>query len=53
MVFLDPLYFLQLPQKRLVWWKVKTLVEGVDEIWDKFASFSEYDEFITRILQEI
>jgi len=53
MVFLDPPYFLQLPQKRLVRWKVKTLVEGVDEDWDKFASFSEYDEFIAKILQEI
>jgi len=53
MVFLDPPYFLQLPQKRLFRWKVKTLVEGVDEDWDKFASFSEYDEFIAKILQEI
>jgi DNA modification methylase len=53
MVFLDPPYFLQLPQKRLVRWKVKTLVEGVDEDWDKFASFSEYDDFIAKILQEI
>lgn len=53
MVFLDPPYFLQLPPKRLVRWKVKTLVEGVDEDWDKFASFEEYDEFIAKILQEI
>jgi DNA modification methylase len=36
MVFIDPPYFLQLPPKRLLRWKVKTVVEGVDEEWDKF-----------------
>lgn len=53
MVFIDPPYFLQLPQKRLLRWKVKTVVEGVDEDWDKFASFEDYDQFITAILKEV
>ncbi|MCS7207899.1 MAG: site-specific DNA-methyltransferase [Dehalococcoidia bacterium] len=53
MVFLDPPYFLQLPRKRLVRWGVRTPVEGVDEAWDKFGSFAEYDAFLTRILQEV
>lgn len=53
MVFIDPPYFLQLPQKRLLRWKVKTVVEGVDEDWDKFASFEAYDQFILAILKEV
>lgn len=53
MVFVDPPYFLQLPQKRLLRWKVKTVVEGVDEDWDKFASFEDYDQFILAILKEV
>lgn len=53
MVFIDPPYFLQLPQKRLLRWKVKTVVEGVDEDWDKFASFEDYDQFIVAILKEV
>ncbi|MDN5348198.1 MAG: hypothetical protein PWP65_1762 [Clostridia bacterium] len=53
MVFVDPPYFLQLPKKELRRWKVKTLVEGVDDEWDKFGSFAEYDEFISRLLTEI
>lgn len=53
MVFIDPPYFLQLPRKRLLRWKVKTIVEGVDEDWDKFESFEDYDQFIVTILKEV
>ncbi len=49
-VFVDPPYFLQLPKKQLKRWNVKTDVEGVDDEWDKFASFDEYDEFIRNLL---
>ncbi len=51
-VFVDPPYFLQLPKKQLKRWNVKTDVEGVDDEWDKFASFDEYDEFIRNLLTE-
>lgn len=53
MVFIDPPYFLQLPNKELKRWTVKTVVEGVNDIWDKFSSFQEYDDFITRLLNEV
>lgn len=53
MVFIDPPYFLQLPPKRLLRWTVKTVVEGVDEGWDKFEGFDDYDHFITAILTEV
>jgi len=49
-VFIDPPYFLQLPPKKLVRWNVKTVVEGVNDKWDKFTSFEEYDEFIRKLL---
>ena len=49
-VFIDPPYFLQLPKKKLVRWNVNTAVEGVNDEWDKFASFEEYDDFITKLL---
>ena len=48
MVFFDPPYFLQLPKKRLIRWEVGTLVEGVNDEWDKFLSFKEYDDFIEK-----
>jgi len=51
-VFIDPPYFLQLPPKKLKRWKVDTEVEAVDDQWDKFASFAEYDAFIERLLIE-
>jgi len=50
MVFIDPPYFLQLPKKNLVRWNVHTKVEGVNDKWDKFASFQEYDNFIEKLL---
>jgi len=53
MVFIDPPYFLQLPNKELRRWTVKTVVEGVNDAWDKFSSFQEYDEFITMLLNEV
>lgn len=54
MVFVDPPYFLQLPNNReLRRWKVKTKVEGVNDEWDKFSSFEEYDNFIRELLTEI
>lgn len=53
MVFFDPPYFLQLPQKRLIRWDVRTDVNGVNDEWDKFASFEEYDSFISTSLEAI
>jgi DNA modification methylase len=53
MVFIDPPYFLQLPKKELRRWKVKTIVEGVDDDWDKFSSFQEYDDFIEKLLTKV
>jgi DNA modification methylase len=53
MVFVDPPYFLQLPDKELKRCKVKTIVEGVNDEWDKFSSFEEYDDFIKKLLLEI
>jgi DNA modification methylase len=42
-----------LPKKELRRWKVKTIVEGVDDDWDKFSSFEEYDNFIKNLLIEV
>ncbi len=53
MVFMVPPYFLQLPSKKLRRWKVKTEVDAVNDDWDKFGSFEEYDNFIKNILTEI
>ena len=53
LVFMDPPYFLQLPKKKLKRWNVKTDVEGVEDEWDKFSSFEEYDNFIKTILLEL
>lgn len=52
MIFIDPPYFLQLPKKELRRWKVKTRVEGVNDSWDKFSSFEEYDNFIIKLLTQ-
>jgi modification methylase len=43
LVFADPPYNLQLSQE--LWRPNQTRVEGVDEAWDRFAGFSDYDEF--------
>lgn len=53
MVFMDPPYFLQLPKKELRRWTVKSVVEGVDDEWDKFSSFEEYDRFIFEPLSDV
>jgi len=53
MVFIDPPYFLQLPNKELKRWKVKTTVDAVNDKWDKFASFEEYDSFIHELLTKV
>jgi len=53
MVFVDPPYFLQLPNKKLIRWNVKTEVEAVSDEWDKFGSFEEYDNFIKNLLTEV
>ncbi len=53
MIFMDPPYFLQLPNKKLIRWTVKTEVDAVNDDWDKFRSFEEYDDFIKNILTEL
>jgi len=53
MVFIDPPYFLQLPNRKLRRWAVKTVVEGVHDEWDKFSSFEEYDRFVRTLLTEV
>ncbi|HEM56227.1 MAG TPA: site-specific DNA-methyltransferase [Thermodesulfobium narugense] len=53
MVFIDPPYFLQLQSKKLKRWNANTEVSGVNDDWDKFSSFQEYDNFITELLIEI
>ncbi len=46
LVFADPPYNLQLSQE--LWRPNRTRVAAVEEDWDKFASFEEYDQF-TRL----
>jgi DNA modification methylase len=48
LVFADPPYNLQLAQE--LWRPNQTLVDAVDDDWDRFASFSAYDEFTRRWL---
>jgi site-specific DNA-methyltransferase (adenine-specific) len=43
LVFADPPYNLQLSQE--LWRPNRTLVEAVNDEWDKFTSFEEYDQF--------
>ncbi len=43
MVFADPPYNLQLSQE--LWRPNHTRVEAVEDGWDKFSSFDEYDQF--------
>ena len=43
LVFADPPYNLQLERDLLR--PNNTKVDGVDDAWDKFASFGEYDRF--------
>lgn len=53
LVFIDPPYFLQLPKKELRRWNVKSIVNGVNDDWDKFPSFEAYDNFIKNLLVEV
>src|SRR5512142_2451321 len=43
LVFADPPYNLQLAQE--LWRPNQTLVDAVDDDWDRFGSFAEYDDF--------
>lgn len=53
LIFFDPPYFLQLPVKHLTRWQVNTTVSGVNDEWDKFDSFEEYDTFLYEIFIEL
>jgi len=48
LIFADPPYNLQLAQE--LWRPNQTRVDAVDEDWDRFASFAEYDDFTRRWL---
>jgi modification methylase len=48
LIFADPPYNLQLSQE--LWRPNLTKVDAVDEAWDQFPSFEEYDEFTRRWL---
>ena len=50
MVFVDPPYNLQL--KNELWRPNNTKVDAVDDDWDKFDSFGEYDRFTAKWLKE-
>jgi modification methylase len=50
LVFADPPYNLQLERDLLR--PNNTVVDGVDDAWDKFASFAEYDQFCRAWLGE-
>lgn len=51
MVFVDPPYYLQLPQRKLLRWN-RTTVNPVDDQWDVFSGFPEYDAFSEAWLSE-
>ena len=48
LIFADPPYNLQL--KKELFRPNETKVDGVDDEWDKFSSFKDYDKFSIRIL---
>src|SRR5713226_1161227 len=50
LIFADPPYNLQL--KQTLHRPDQSLVDGVDEEWDQFASFAEYDAFTRAWLTE-
>ena len=51
LVFIDPPYFMQTEGKLIR--SEGTLFDGINEKWDKFNSFKEYDEFTINYLKEI
>jgi len=53
LVFLDPLYYLQLPKMDLIRWKQNNVVVAVRDEWDRFSSFDQYDEFMTSVLNQV
>jgi len=52
-VFFDPPYFLQLSGRQLRRWGARTTVAGVNDSWDQFTSFEQYDQLIERTLRGI
>jgi DNA modification methylase len=52
MVFVDPPYFLHIPNKKLIRWG-GTEVKGVNDDWDKFKDFEDYDNFTNKWLSEV
>ncbi|MDR0525496.1 MAG: site-specific DNA-methyltransferase [Spirochaetaceae bacterium] len=50
LIFADPPYNMQL--KNALYRPNNTKVDGVDDAWDKFSSFSEYDGFCAAWLSE-
>ena len=50
LVFADPPYYLQLERELLR--PNNTVVDGVDDAWDKFGSFADYDTFTRAWLGE-
>lgn len=50
LIFADPPYNLQL--KKELYRPNMTRVDGVDDAWDKFSSFAEYDSFCEKWLRE-
>jgi DNA modification methylase len=50
LIFADPPYNLQLENE--LYRPNQTRVNGVNETWDKFKSFNEYDDFTTKWLKE-
>ncbi|MDR0375063.1 MAG: site-specific DNA-methyltransferase, partial [Treponema sp.] len=50
LIFADPPYNMQL--KNALYRPDNTKVDGVDDAWDKFSSFNEYDNFCTAWLKE-
>ncbi|GBC89544.1 Modification methylase DpnIIB [bacterium HR14] len=49
LIFADPPYYLQLQEE--LWRPNLTKVDAVDEAWDQFSSFEEYDSFCLRWLE--
>lgn len=52
-IFVDPPYFLQLPRgRKLLRWS-GSVVNGVNDQWDVFKDFDDYDNFTKNYLTEI
>lgn len=53
MVFIDPPYFMQIPNKELPRWGSNKKVSRRTESWDEFSSFVEYDSFMESLLRAV